>query len=39
MVDDYISNKVGHKIKEKIDIKTFDASKILIDTNECCELL
>ena len=35
----YKVDKVGHKIKEIMDIKTFDASKILIDTNECCELL
>ena len=33
VVDNYILNKVGYKIKEIIGIKKFDATKILIGTN------
>ena len=34
MVDDYIPNKVLHKIKEIIDIENFDHIEILIDTDD-----
>ena len=34
MVDDYIRNKVLHKIKEIIDIEKFDHIEILIDTDD-----
>ena len=34
MVDDYIPNKVLHKIKEIIDIEKFDHIEILIDTDD-----
>ena len=34
MVDDYILNKVLHKIKEIIVIEKFDDSTILVDTDD-----
>ena len=34
IVDDYIRNKVLHKIKEIIDIEKFDHIEILIDTDD-----
>ena len=34
MVDDYIRNKVLHKIKEIIDTEKFDHIEILIDTDD-----
>ena len=34
MVDDYIRNKVLHKIKEIIDIEKFDHIEILIDIDD-----
>ena len=34
MVDDYMLDKVLDKIKETIGIKTFDKTKILIDTDD-----
>ena len=34
MVDDYMLDKILNNIKETIDIKKFDDTKILIDRND-----
>ena len=38
MVDDYIVDKVLDKIKEIIGIEKFDDTRILIDTDDNCQM-
>ena len=39
MVDDYMLDKVLDKIKEVIGIERFDDAKVLIDTDDKCQVI